>query len=113
MAAGKTAILTKSVVATTALTQYRAVSHAGAVPAANGRCMGFANTSAAIGERAPVDVLGTTLAEAGAAISLGAQLGLDSSGRVVTYSTGAVVGSAAFSAAGASGDVIEILLIPN
>lgn len=112
MAASSVPLLSHPVVATAALTQFRAVSHAGAVPAAAARCLGFAKTGAAIGERVAADIVGTTVAEAGAAIALGAQLELDASGRVVTKSAGVVVASA-LSAAAAAGDKIEILLFPN
>lgn len=112
MAASSYPLLVHSLIATAALTQARAVSHAGAVPAAGARCLGFAKTGAAIGERVAVEVVGTTVAEAGAAIANGAALELDASGRVVTRSSGATVGSALGTAA-AAGDKIEILLIPN
>lgn len=112
MASGSVEILSHSVVATAALTAARAVTAAGALPAAAARCLGFAKFNAAIGERTNVAVLGTTVAEAGAAIAVGAALELDASGRVITKSAGVTVGQA-LGAAGALGDKIEILLIPN
>lgn len=112
MATSAIKILTLSVIATAALTQYRAVTAAGALPAAAANCLGFADVSAAIGERAPVGVLGTTIAEAGAAIAAGAALELDAFGRVVTKSAGVTVGRALWGAT-AAGNTLEILLIPN
>lgn len=112
MASGSVEVVTHSVVATAALTAARAVNVAGAVPAAAARCLGFAKFSGAIGERVPVAILGTTVAEAGAAITAGAALELDSSGRVITRSAGVTVGHA-LGSAGAAGDKLEILLIPN
>jgi hypothetical protein len=114
MAAGSIPKLTLGVVATAALTQYRGATVLGAVPAAGANALGIATTGGAIGERVPVAVLGTALAEAGAAISAGAALELDASGRVVTRSTGVTVGRMAPGmTAAAAGDVVEVVLIPN
>lgn len=112
MAASAIKILTLSVVATAALAQNRAVTGAGAVPAAGGRCLGFADFPAAIGERVALGVVGTTTAEAGAAFANEAELELDAQGRVITKTSGVKVGRA-LSAAAAAGQVVEILLIPN
>ena len=111
MAASSFEVFSHSVVATAALTAARAVTVAGAVPAAAARCLGFAKFSGAIGERVNVAVLGTTVAEAGATIAAGAALELDASGRVITRSAGVTVGSAL--SAAVLGDKIEIILIPN
>lgn len=114
MAAGATSIMQVSVVATAALTQYRAANGAGAVPAAAANALGIAQTGGAIGDRVPVAVLGSTLAEAGAAIAANAALELDASGRVITRSAGVTIGRMApGQTAGAAGDLVEILLIPN
>jgi hypothetical protein len=60
-----------------------------------------------------VDVLGTTVVEAGAAINAGATVKSNAAGKAITWaSSGAKVGLA-LGAAGADGDLIEILLIPN
>ena len=111
MAAISFEVFSHSVVATAALTAARAVTVAGAVPAAAARCLGFAKFSGAIGERVNVAVLGTTVAEAGATIAAGAALELDASGRVITRSAGVTVGSAL--SAAVLGDKIAIILIPN
>ncbi len=112
MAATSTNTLVLSVVATAALTQFRAVNIAGAVPAAAATSLGVAQQGAAIGEACPVVALGTAIGEAGAAITAGALLETDSVGRFVTRSAGVIVGRA-LTAAGAAGDQIEIFLIPN
>lgn len=112
MAASAIKLLTLSVVATAALTQNRAVTAAGAVPAAAARCLGFADFSGAIGERVSIGALGTTVAEAGAAFAVGTALELDASGRVITKAAGVQVATAVTAAAGV-GSQVEVLLIPN
>lgn len=115
MAAANTALLTVGVAPTATLTQYRAVSDAGALPAAAARMLGIAQTGGTNGgPRVPVVVQGSTIAEAGAAIAAGALLELDSSGRVVTRSAGVVVGKLLPGyTAGAAGDLVEILIVGN
>lgn len=114
MAAGSKAELILTVIATAALTQNRAVTVAGAVPAAAANSLGFAQTGGAIGEAVPVVVMGTAIAEAGAAIAAGSAVELDASGRVILRSAGVTVGRMAPGAvAGAAGDMVEVLLIPN
>lgn len=114
MAAGATNLMQLGVVATALLTQYRGVTVAGAVPAAAATALGIAATGGAIGDRVPVVVLGTALAEAGAPIAAGAALEYDSVGRVVTRSAGVTIGRMApGQVAAALGDVVEIVLIPN
>ena len=112
MAQGCTPLLTLSLLATTALTQARAVNGLGALPAAAARCLGIARTTAAIGDRVSIDVDGTAIGEAGAAVAVDAALELDALGRFITKSAGVTVGRA-LSAAGAAGQMIEILLIAN
>jgi hypothetical protein len=115
MAATSNALLTVGITPTATLTQYRAVSDAGALPAAGARMLGIAQTAGvSAGARVPVVVAGTSIAEAGAAIAAGALVELDASGRVITRSTGVVVGKLMpGSVAGASGDLVEILIGPN
>lgn len=112
MAASSTNTLVLSIVAAAALTQFRAVTAAGAVPAAGANSLGIAQQGAAIGEAAPVVTLGTAIGEAGAAVAVGALLETDASGRFITRSAGAIVGRA-LTAAGAAGDQMEVFLIPN
>lgn len=112
MAAACYKVLTLSVVAAAALSQYRAVTAAGAVPAAGARSLGVTDYAVAAGDRVSVAVLGTAIAEAGAAFAIDAALEVDAQGRFVTKNTGATV-ARALSAAGATGNLVEILLIPN
>lgn len=112
MAATSTNTLVLSVVATAALTQFRAVNAAGALPAVSATALGFAQHSAAIGEAVPVVVLGTCIAEAGAAVAVGALLEVNAAGQVITRSAGVSVGRA-LTAAAALGDQVEVFLIPN
>ena len=112
MAAASFETFVHSVVATAALTNARAVSALGALPAVSARCLGFAKFDAAIGGRVSVAVTGSTVAEAGAAVPIGSALELDALGRVIVRATGVQVGSA-LTAAAAAGDRIEIVLIVN
>lgn len=106
-------VLTLSLVATGALAAERFVTHAGAQAGAAARTLGVARAKAdAAGEAVPVDVLGTAVVEAGAAIAVGAQLETDANGRAVTKAAGPAV-AVALQAAGAAGEFIEVLLIPN
>lgn len=112
MAAAGNKVLTLSVVATAALTQYRAVTAAGAIPAAGARCLGVSDFNGAIGERVSVGAMGIVPAETGAAVAVGAALELDASGRMVTKASGVTVAHALTASTGV-GQVIEALLIPN
>ncbi|MCE2830763.1 MAG: DUF2190 family protein [Oxalobacteraceae bacterium] len=112
MAASSTNTLVLSITASAALTQFRAVNAAGAVPAAAGNSIGPAMNGAASGDAVPVVALGTAIGEAGAAITAGALLETNASGQYITRSAGAIVGRA-LTAAGAAGDQIEFLIIPN
>jgi hypothetical protein len=112
MAASSTNTLVLPVVATAALTQFRAVNIAGAVPAAAATSLGPAMNGGAIGDAVPVVALGTAIAEAGAAVAAGALLETNASGQYITRSAGVTVGRA-ITAAAAAGDQFEIFLIPN
>jgi hypothetical protein len=110
------ALLTLTVTAAAALSANRGVTTAGAVPAAGANIAGITRTSAAAsGDLVPVDALGTTIAESGAAIAVGARLEVDNVGRVITLDAGVCVGAMApgQAAAGAAGQFVEIVLIPN
>lgn len=112
MAASQTAIFVQTIIATAAITAGRGVTIAGAVPAAAATALGLAQTGGAIGEAIPVNVLGTAVGEAGAAIALGAALEFDATGRVITKAAGITIGRA-LTAAAAAGDQVEVLLIPS
>ena len=113
MSAQSTSLLALPVVATGAITAARFVTPAGAVAGADANTLGVARNAAAVGERFSVDALGTAVVEAGAAVSSGATVKSDASGRAIAWaSSGAKVGLA-IEAATAAGQMIEVLLIPN
>ena len=105
-------VLALSVVANGAITAQRFVTAVGLQAGAGANVLGVARSSAAAGDALAVDVLGTAIVEAGAAITAGAALETDASGRAVTVSSGAVV-ARALGPAGQAGERIEVVLIPN
>lgn len=105
-------LLCLSVAAAAAITAGRFVTATGAVATAAGNALGVARSDAAIGQQVPVDVIGTAIVTAGAAIVAGAAIEVGTEGKAVTASAGAVV-ARALEAAGADGDRIEVLLIAN
>lgn len=112
---GNKSTLTLTVTAAAALAACRFVTQAGAYPAAGAAAFGVTRSSAeAAGDLVPVDVQGTAIAEAGAAITLDAPLMVDATGRVVPLTVGSKspVGRA-MQAATAAGQQIEILLVPS
>lgn len=112
MAASNIALLTVGITAGATITQYQAITAAGAVATGAGNAVGFAATAAASGDRVPTTVVGTAIATAGAAIAVGAAVEVGTAGKVVTKSAGVTVGRA-LTAAGADGDLIEVLVIGN
>ena len=112
---GNVSTLTLTATAAIALAACRFVTQAGAYPAAGAAAFGVTRSSAeAAGDLVPVDVQGTAIAEAGAAITLDAPLMVDATGRVVPLTVGSKspVGRA-MQAATAAGQQIEILLVPS
>jgi hypothetical protein len=114
MSAQNTALLSLTVAAAGVIAAYRFVTPGGAQAGADANTLGAARYAAgAAGEKIAVDVLGTTIIEAGAAITAGATVKADASGKAITWAaSGAKVGLA-LQAATAAGDLIEVLLIPN
>lgn len=109
-------LLTLTVTAAAALVANRFVTTLGAVPAAAAACLGVTRASAgAAGDLVPVDVLGTTIVETGAAIVVGAAIECDASGRAITLASGVKLGRMApgQAAATAAGQFVEVLLIAN
>jgi len=111
MAAANLSLLAVTVAATGTIATNRLVTPAGAQCGADGVALGVARVGASSGDKIPVDALGTAVVEAGAAVSLGATLKSDSSGRAITWVTSGARVGIALSAAGAAGDMIECLLI--
>ena len=112
---GNVSTLTLTVTAAVALAACRFVTQAGAYPAAGAAAFGVTRSSAeAAGDLVPVDVQGTAIAEAGAAITLDAPLMVDATGRVVPLTVGSKLPvGRAMQAATAAGQQIEILLVPS
>jgi hypothetical protein len=106
-------ILALTIAATTAVAACRFVTPLGAQVAADGNAIGVSRVTAAIGEQMPVDVQGTAVVEAGAAIAKGATCKVDASGRAITWITSGARVAIALEAATAAGQFIEVLLMDN
>jgi hypothetical protein len=106
------ALLTLPFTATTSLVVGRFATIAGALPADGANAVGVAQTSGAIGAVVPVDILGTAIAEAGAAFDAGDALEVTGTGKVIKKNTGIVVARALQASTG-DGKLVEIVLIPN
>lgn len=101
--------LTTSIAAAGAeLVRQRFVGFGGAVCAAAAKALGVAAVDTAVGNQAPVNVLGEILVEAGAAIAVGAEVESDATGRAITKAAGVSNGFAR-DAAAAAGDIIRIV----
>jgi hypothetical protein len=108
------ATLTLTVTAAATLAANRFVTAGGAVPAAGANCIGVTRTGGATGDLVPTDVMGTTLVEAGGSIAAGAAVECDNTGKAITKNTGATLGRLVpGQAAVTSGQLVEVLLIPN
>lgn len=101
-------LLTTTILALVALSRFRFVSFLGGVPAAGVAVLGVATTGFDVGEQAGVNTHGEILVEAGAAITIGAEVESDATGRAVTKTTGVAFGRAR-DAAAAAGDIIRVL----
>lgn len=113
MPAQSIAVLTLTIAATGTIAASRLVTPAGAQAGADANAIGVARVAAVSGDKIPVDVLGTTVVEAGAAVAAGATIKSDASGRAITWVTsGARVGIALEAASGA-GAMFEVLLVDN
>mgnify|MGYP003646480655 CR=1 FL=1 len=108
---GSYSLLVLQVVATAAISTARGVSFAGAHTGAGLAIYGVSRTSGAIGDPVPIDCIGTTLMESGAAVTAGAAVEVDSVGRAINFAAGVKVGRA-LSAASAAGQMVEVLLFP-
>ena len=105
-------VMRLTVTPSAAVTKNRYLTIAGAVPAAGATALGPAYMDAAANEPVAVTVLGTAEVEASAAIAAGALVEVIADGRIVTRTSGVVVGRA-LTAATAAGDLVNVLLIPN
>lgn len=108
-----TPILTLTVAAAGIIAANRFVTPAGAQAGADANALGVARTAAIAGDKIPVDVYGTAVVEAGAAIAAGATVKSDATGRAITWATAGAKIGIALEAATAAGQFIEVLFIPN
>ena len=106
-------LLTLTFALTGTVAAYRFVTPAGAQAGANENTLGVATMAGVSGDKIGVDVIGTTIVEAGAAISAGATLEADASGCAITWATSGGKIGIALEAASAAGQYIEVLLLPN
>lgn len=108
------ALLTLTITAAGAIAANRFVTPLGAQAGADANAIGVSRVAAAaVGEKIPVDMIGTTTVEAGAAIAAGATLKSDATGRAITWAAAGGRLAIALEAASAAGEFIEILFIPN
>lgn len=106
-------VLALTVAAAGTIAANRFITPAGAQAGADANTLGVCRQAAVATDKVTVDVLGTAIVEAGAAVAANATLKADASGRAITWVTsGAKVGIALEAASGA-GQLIEVLLIPN
>ena len=101
-------LMATTVLAVVALTKQRFVNFDGGVAVAADPQVGIANANYSAGERAGVNTHGVLLVEAGAAITKGAQVQSDGTGRAITLAAGVAFGRA-MDAATAAGDIIRVL----
>ncbi|MBK8638036.1 MAG: DUF2190 family protein [Chromatiaceae bacterium] len=106
-------LLTLTLTLSGTVTPRRFVTSTGAQTGADGNAIGVARLGGVSGDKVPVDVLGTAVVEAGAAIAVGATLKADASGRAITWVTAGGRLGVALEAAAAAGDLIECLLLDN
>lgn len=105
-------ILTLTIRATGVIAAHRFVTFAGAQAGAGVASFGVTRTAAAVGDLVSVDKKGTTVCEAGAAVTAGDLVQSDASGRAITKAAGIAIGRA-LEAATAAGQFIEVELIDN
>lgn len=111
MAAVSTTIFAKTVIATATITGGCGITLAGAVPAA-GAAGYIAEFSGVSGDAITANMVGTTVALAGAAFAANALLEFNASGKLITKTTGIAV-ARSLSAATAADQQIEVLILPN
>jgi len=108
-----TPLLTLTIAASGAIVANRFVTPVNDQAVADENTLGVSRTAAADTESVSIDVLGTTVVEAGAAVAAGATLKSDANGKAITWAASGAKVAIALEAAAADGDFIEVLLIPN
>lgn len=113
MSAQSKPVLTLTVTAGGTIAANRFVTPAGAQAGADANTLGVCRVAAVVNDKVPVDILGSAVIEAGAAVSAGDTVKSDASGRAITWATSGAKVGIALQAATAAGQMIEVLLIPN
>lgn len=113
MSAQATSLLALAVTASGTIAANRFVTPAGAQAGAGANTLGVARAAAVATDKLTVDVLGTAVVEAGAAVTVNATVKADSVGRAIDWVTSGAKVGIALEAATAAGQMIEVLLIPN
>jgi hypothetical protein len=111
LASNATSLLTQGIIAQAVIAQNQPITKTGTVAAEGGTCIGFSKTSAAIGERFSIAVLGSGIGVAGGTIAANAALQVGANGTVITQSTGAIIGRAMNEAV--PGDHVEVFIAPT
>lgn len=114
-ALAKTCVFATTRKATEALAANRFVAHGGGYPANDGDVvMGVTAAAAKSGENVAVDVLGIAVVKTtAAAIAVGDRVLSDDEGQAYTHASNGTLAGRALSAVGASGGMIQVLLIPS
>ena len=115
MSRSNIALLTLTVIASATVASGRFITTGGAHAAAGALPLGVTRSDGVSGDPIPVDVLGTALVEAGAAIAADAPIMVTTAGKALTHDGDGdkhAVGRALEAAAG-DGSVIEVLLVPT
>jgi len=115
MSKSNIALLTLTVLASAAVTNNRAITQAGAHTAAGGLAFGITRSDGASGDLVPVDVMGTAIAEAGAAFDKDVPLMVGTNGKLIAHDGDGDKHAVARSleAATADGSLVEVLLVPT
>ena len=106
-------VLTLTVGASGTISAARFVTTGGAQAGADANTLGVAVTSAVAGDKIPVDVLGTTTVETGAAVSGGATVKADATGRAIAWVTSGARLGVTLEASTGAGQFIEVMLVSN
>ncbi|MBF0546221.1 MAG: DUF2190 family protein [Candidatus Riflebacteria bacterium] len=112
MAAQSKGLLPLTLIASGAIRTNRFVKANGAEADATEAAIGVSQYAAADGEPVAVDTYGTAVVESGGVFSAGVQVESDADGKAVVYSAG-VINGRALQASTASGQMVEILVLPK
>ena len=115
MSSSNISLLTLTVIASATVAANRMVTTAGAYASAGGLVLGVTRSDGVSGDPIPVDVQGTAIVEAGAAITADVPVMVTTSGKVIAHDGDGdkhAIGRALEAAAG-DGSLVEILLVPN